>query len=180
MSVFPGWAGVRGLPVHEGAQTGRENVYLLGTEGAASVSVPSRREQPGIPEPDPTLCTGELWCHTRPRPPSCREGQRLSGTAPGVRKRAEPDPKPHVPIIRGRSLSYVPGLQPCSPEAVLQLVGGGWHPAALSGLGPSTGWEAEPVLLRGLAFSGQGAAKRFFQPDTPGTKAALRPEMPWA
>lgn len=57
---------------------------------------------------------------------------------------------------------------------------GRWHCACLSGLGPTTGWEVVPTLLRGLPFLGSGAAKWLFRQEAPGTKAVLRPEMPWA
>lgn len=180
--VFPGRAGGRELPLRERAQTGRGSPSAVSwARRAVPVFLsPCAEDRLGCRSLTQHSAQGQLWCHTHPRPPSCRGGQRLSRTDPGVRERAEPDPKPHVPTVRGCSLSCPPGPQPCSPEAVLRLVGGGWHPAALSGPGPTPGWQAEPVLLRGLAFSSHGAARRLLQPDTPGTKAALRPAMPRA
>lgn len=180
--VFPGRAGGRELPLRERAQTGRGSPSAVSwARRAVPVFLsPCAEDRLGCRSLTQHSAQGQLWCHTHPRPPSCRGGQRLSRTDPGVRERAEPDPKTHVPTVRGRSLSCPPGPQPCSPEAVLRLVGGGWHPAALSGPGPTPGWQAEPVLLRGLAFSSHGAARRLLQPDTPGTKAALRPAMPRA
>lgn len=97
-----------------------------------------------------------------------RGAEAVQDSPRGGRKRAEPGPKRHVPIIRG-----------CSPAA-LRPTFSWWEGAGILQLFlarvPPLAGEAEPMPLRSLALSSQGAAKWFVQPDTPGTKAALRLE----
>ena len=115
----------------------------------------------------------QTWAEAVQGTPSVAQGSE-------GQNRAEPDPTPCLPSCPQRppSSPSPPGGQSC-PLAI-QLLGGRWHPAGVSDLGPTTGWGTEPVLPRGLTVSCRGAAKQFFRLQAPGTKAALKAEMPWA
>lgn len=155
-----------------------------------ALTMPWSREQPGALSV--TRITQRAVCRSmgdgrpHPRPPSCRRGQRLSRVpralpkALRVKTGLNQTPRPaSLPVPRGHHLPHPsPGGQSC--RLAIQLLGGRWHPVGVSDLGPTTGWGAEPVLASGLTFSCPGAAKQFFRLQAPGTKAALKAEMPWA
>lgn len=114
----------------------------------------------------------QTWAEAVQGTPSVAQGSE-------GQNKAEPDPMPCLPPVpRGHHLPHSPpGGQSC--PLAMQLLGR-WHPAGISDLGSTTGWEAEPVLPSGLTLSCRGAAKWFFQLQAPGTKAALKAETPWA
>lgn len=76
-----------------------------------------------------------------------------------VRKRIELDSRPCCPFSGTYCLSLPPllGDQSYPLPPTLRSSFGWWggegHFACLSGLGPTTGWEVVPMLLRGLPFS---------------------------
>lgn len=94
------------------------------------------------------------------------QAARLS-RARNVRRRAELDSGSCRPF--GEAL----GDQSCS----FSRGAGVGHHACLSGLGPTAGWEVEPVLPRGLPSWGE-EPQWLFRQEASGTKAALRPELP--
>lgn len=155
--VFPGRAGGRELPLRERAQTGRGSPSAVSwARRAVPVFLsPCAEDRLGCRSLTQHSAQGQLWCHTHPRPPSCRGGQRLSRTDPGVRERAEPDPKPHVPTVRGCSLSCPPGPQPCSPRG--RPSAGGRGLASCSSF-----WPGSHPWLAGRASAAQ--RPRFLQP----------------
>lgn len=118
----------------------------------------------GVHTPTATVI-GRGW-PGQPRLTQGQKGREKCRTGLQAVRPPQPRPQPSPPWVS-------------SPETFLWLVGWGNYPAGLSGPGSPTSGAAEP-MLRGFAFSGRGAVKRFFWLEAPGTKATLRPEMPWA
>lgn len=106
------------LPILEGVQTGCKRTF-----GIPWVW----RAVPGTNWPmlslvlalDPGTPYGESSGGVHQGPPSCREGQRLARIAPRVRKGAQPDSRPCLPVLGGFGLAIFLRSQTCSLEAVL-------------------------------------------------------------